>query len=59
MFQEIAKASAIIAAGMVGIASIGNAVGRIFWAWISDAITRTMDFCRPCSWFRWASSGSA
>jgi OFA family oxalate/formate antiporter-like MFS transporter len=44
MFQEIAKASAIVAAGMVGIASIGNAVGRIFWAWTSDAITRRWTF---------------
>jgi MFS transporter, OFA family, oxalate/formate antiporter len=44
MFQEIAKASAIVAAGMVGIASIGNAVGRIFWASISDAITRRWTF---------------
>ena len=44
MFQEFAKASAIAAAGMVGIASIGNAVGRIFWAWTSDAITRRWTF---------------
>jgi OFA family oxalate/formate antiporter-like MFS transporter len=29
---------------MVGIASIGNAVGRIFWASISDAITRRWTF---------------
>jgi MFS transporter, OFA family, oxalate/formate antiporter len=40
IFQEIGKATVIVAAGMVGIVSIGNAVGRIFWAWISDAITR-------------------
>jgi OFA family oxalate/formate antiporter-like MFS transporter len=44
MFQEIAKVSAIIAAGMVGIVSIGNAVGRIFWAWTSDALTRRWTF---------------
>src|ERR1039457_1043566 len=44
MFQEIAKVSAVAAAGMVGIASIGNAVGRIFWAWTSDAITRRWTF---------------
>jgi OFA family oxalate/formate antiporter-like MFS transporter len=44
MFQEIAKASVIVAAGMVGIASIGNAFGRIFWAWVSDAITRRWTF---------------
>jgi MFS transporter, OFA family, oxalate/formate antiporter len=29
---------------MVGVASIGNAVGRIFWASISDAITRRWTF---------------
>jgi OFA family oxalate/formate antiporter-like MFS transporter len=44
MFQEIGKATAIVAAGMVGVASIGNAAGRVFWAWISDAITRRGTF---------------
>ena len=44
MFQEFAKASVIVAAGMVGIANIGNAVGRIFWAWTSDASTRRWTF---------------
>jgi len=44
MFQEIGRASAIVAAGMVGITSIGNALGRVFWAWVSDAITRRWTF---------------
>ena len=44
MFQEIAKVTAIVAAGMVGIASMGNAVGRVFWAWVSDGITRRWTF---------------
>jgi OFA family oxalate/formate antiporter-like MFS transporter len=44
MFQEIVKVSAIVAAGMVGVVSIGNAVGRIFWAWTSDALTRRWTF---------------
>jgi len=44
MFQEIGKVGAVVAAGMVGIASIGNAAGRIFWAWISDGITRRWTF---------------
>jgi OFA family oxalate/formate antiporter-like MFS transporter len=44
MFQEIGKVSVIVAAGMVGIASIGNAAGRILWAWISDVITRRWTF---------------
>jgi OFA family oxalate/formate antiporter-like MFS transporter len=44
IFQEVAKVTAIAAGSMVGIVSIGNAVGRIFWAWTSDAITRRWTF---------------
>ena len=44
MFQELAGVSAVVAAGMVGIVSIGNALGRVFWAWLSDLITRKLTF---------------
>jgi len=44
IFQEFAKVTALVAAGMVGIVSIGNACGRVFWAWVSDGITRKMTF---------------
>lgn len=44
MFMEFAKITAIIAAGMVGIVSLGNALGRVFWAWVSDAIGRRTTF---------------
>lgn len=44
MFQKLGLVDAIVAGGMVGIASIGNSVGRIFWAWVSDGITRRWTF---------------
>jgi len=44
MFREIAKVSAATAAVMVGVVSIGNGVGRIFWAATSDLITRRWTF---------------
>ncbi len=44
MFQDLAKVSAITAAGMVGVVSFGNALGRVFWAWLSDIVTRRMTF---------------
>ncbi len=44
IFQELTKVSAVVAGAMVGIASLGNAVGRVFWAWVSDLITRRATF---------------
>jgi len=44
IFQELVGVTAVVAASMVGIASIGNAVGRVFWAWVSDSITRRATF---------------
>jgi OFA family oxalate/formate antiporter-like MFS transporter len=44
IFQELTGATAIVAANMVGLVSIGNAVGRVFWAWVSDLITRRATF---------------
>jgi len=44
IFQELTRVSAIVAGGMVGIASLGNAVGRVFWAWTSDLVTRRVTF---------------
>jgi OFA family oxalate/formate antiporter-like MFS transporter len=44
IFQEMGKASAATAASLVGIISIGNGAGRIFWAWVSDLTTRKTAF---------------
>src|SRR5712672_4760651 len=44
LFQELTGVTAVVAASMVGLASIGNAVGRVFWAWVSDLITRRATF---------------
>jgi OFA family oxalate/formate antiporter-like MFS transporter len=44
IFQELVGVTAVVAASMVGIASIGNAFGRVFWAWVSDLITRRATF---------------
>jgi len=44
MFEKLAAIGATVAGGMVGIASIGNSVGRIFWAWTSDGISRRWTF---------------
>lgn len=44
IFQEMGTASAAVAAGLVGVISIGNGLGRIFWAWVSDLTTRKTAF---------------
>jgi OFA family oxalate/formate antiporter-like MFS transporter len=44
LFQELTGVTAVAAASMVGLASIGNAAGRVFWAWVSDSITRRATF---------------
>jgi OFA family oxalate/formate antiporter-like MFS transporter len=44
LFQEFTGATVAVAAGMVGIVSIGNAVGRVFWAFASDYLSRKYTF---------------
>ena len=44
MAQEITGVSAAIAAAMVGLISIANGVGRLFWAWLSDFVGRRTVF---------------
>ncbi len=44
LFQELARVNVVAAASMVGVVSIGNALGRVFWAWASDSITRRATF---------------
>jgi OFA family oxalate/formate antiporter-like MFS transporter len=44
MFQEFGRITALVAGGMVGIVSIGNALGRVFCAWASDALSRKITF---------------
>ncbi len=48
MFREIAKVSAMDAGVMVGVASIGNAAGRVGWAAVSDVLTRRWTFVLMC-----------
>jgi OFA family oxalate/formate antiporter-like MFS transporter len=44
MFQEIGKVGALAAASLVGFISIGNGLGRVLWAWISDLTGRKAAF---------------
>jgi OFA family oxalate/formate antiporter-like MFS transporter len=40
MAQEMVGMTVLKAAGMVGVISLCNGFGRVFWAWISDVIGR-------------------
>ncbi len=40
MAQQLVGLSAVAASGIVGVISIFNALGRVFWAWVSDYIGR-------------------
>jgi OFA family oxalate/formate antiporter-like MFS transporter len=44
IFQELGSATVKTAAGLVGIISIGNGAGRIFWSWISDLTSRKIAY---------------
>ncbi|MEW6637097.1 MAG: OFA family MFS transporter [Actinomycetota bacterium] len=44
MAQTITGVEPFIAAGLVSIISVGNAIGRFLWAWLSDAIGRKWVF---------------
>src|SRR5579863_1317278 len=44
IFQEMGKASAATAAALVGVISIGNGAGRIFWSWVSDLTSRKVAY---------------
>jgi MFS transporter, OFA family, oxalate/formate antiporter len=44
MATEITGASSAAAAGMVGIISIANGLGRFLWAWLSDFLGRRWVF---------------
>jgi OFA family oxalate/formate antiporter-like MFS transporter len=40
MAQQLVGMTPVAAAGMVGLISIFNGAGRVFWAWVSDHIGR-------------------
>ena len=44
IFQELGKMSALTAATLVGVISIGNGLGRVFWSWFSDVTARRTAF---------------
>jgi OFA family oxalate/formate antiporter-like MFS transporter len=41
MAQQLVGLTPVAAAGIVGVISIFNALGRVFWAWVSDSLGRS------------------
>jgi OFA family oxalate/formate antiporter-like MFS transporter len=41
MSQQLVHMTPVAAAGMVGLISIFNGAGRVFWAWVSDYLGRS------------------
>jgi OFA family oxalate/formate antiporter-like MFS transporter len=44
MAQEMTHVTTATAAGLVGLISIANGAGRLFWAWLSDLVGRRQVF---------------
>lgn len=44
IFQEVGKVGAETAATLVGVISIANGAGRVFWSWVSDVTARKTAF---------------
>jgi MFS transporter, OFA family, oxalate/formate antiporter len=48
MAQEIGDVGAAAAAGIVSVAFVGDALGRLTWPWASDVFGRRRTFCALC-----------
>jgi MFS transporter, OFA family, oxalate/formate antiporter len=48
MGQEIGDVGAAAAAGIVSVAFVGDALGRLAWPWASDVLGRRRTFCALC-----------
>jgi MFS transporter, OFA family, oxalate/formate antiporter len=44
IFEEMGRMNAGTAATLVGVISVGNGLGRVFWAWVSDVTARRTAF---------------
>ena len=48
IFQELTGVTAVVAGGMVGVASLGNGVGHVFWAWLAVHRAHARDHGKLC-----------